>query len=86
MCKRLIYRISQIGVRSKRYFGMTFYLETFPCVDINAFPTIYIHKFESPQSFDFHSLLILQGLFYQEKKLFDECFGILLGHAMFSRQ
>ena len=76
MCKRLIYCISQIGVRSKRYFGMTFYLETFPCVDINAFPTIYIHKFESPQSFDFH----------QEKKLFDECFGILLGHAMFSRQ
>ena len=86
MCKRLIYRISQIGVRSKRYFGMAFYLKTFPCVDINAFPAIHIHKFESPQSFDFHSLLILQGLFYQEKKLFDECFGILLGHAMFSRQ
>lgn len=46
---------------------MAFYLKTFPCVDINAFPAIHIHKFESPQSFDFHSLLILQGLFYQEK-------------------
>ena len=86
MRKRLIYRISERRVRSKRYFGVPFYLKTLPSVDINAFPAIDINKFESPQSFDFHSLLILQGLFYQEKELFDECFGILLGHAMFSRQ
>ncbi len=65
---------------------MPFYLETFTCVNIDTFPAIYIDKFESSQSFDFYSLLVFQGLFNQEKKLFYEHLGILLGHAMFSSQ
>ena len=65
---------------------MTFYLKAFSSIDIDTFPTIYINKLESSQSFDFYSILAFQGLFYQEKKLFYERLGILLGHAMFGSQ
>ena len=65
---------------------MSFYLETLSCVDIDTFPAIYINKFESSQSFDFYSLFVLQGLFYQEEKLFNKRFGVFLGHAMFGCQ
>ena len=65
---------------------MSFYLETLACVDIDTFPAIYINKFESSQSFDFYSIFVLQGLFYQEEKLFNKRFGVFLGHAMFGCQ
>ena len=48
---------------------MSFYLNSFACIDIYTFTAINPYQFKCSQPLDFHVLIILQSLFYQQKKL-----------------
>ena len=61
---------------------MSLYFNTFTRIDIYTFTTIDPYQFECTQSFDFHILISVQSLFYQQEKLPDENISIFLRNLM----